>query len=101
MRESPMLLCYDIRDPRRLQRVYRRVRRFGMPLQYSVFYLETTKARLNELLDDIATVIDHDEDDVRVYHFGGIEEIEQVGQPILPDGILLPGRKDKGRLDAR
>lgn len=91
MGESPMLLCYDIRDPRRLGRVYQRARRVGIPLQYSVFYLETTRSRLNILLDDIASVIDEKADDVRVYTIGGMQDIEQIGERILPEGILLAG----------
>ena len=40
MSSSPLLLCYDIRDPKRLQKVHREVKKVGMPLQYSVFYIE-------------------------------------------------------------
>jgi CRISPR-associated protein Cas2 len=88
-----MLLCYDIRDPRRLQRVYRRARRCGLPLQYSVFYLETTRARLNQLLEQIAAVIDASEDDVRVYNIGGLGEIQSIGEPIVPAGVTLAGSR--------
>lgn len=31
------LVCYDVRDPRRLQRVHRHLLAVGIPLQYSVF----------------------------------------------------------------
>jgi CRISPR-associated protein Cas2 len=84
-----MLLCYDIRDPRRLVRVYRRARRAGIPLQYSVFYLKLTRDRLNQLLEQIGSVIDWKVDDVRVYNFGGLEEIEQLGENPLPLGVML------------
>ena len=41
------LVCYDIAEPRRLARVWRAVREFGVPLQYSVFWAR---------LDGIGTV---------------------------------------------
>ena len=31
------LVCYDVADPRRLARTYRKMNGFGEPAQYSVF----------------------------------------------------------------
>ncbi|MCP5319272.1 MAG: CRISPR-associated endonuclease Cas2 [Pseudomonadales bacterium] len=93
MSESPMLLCYDIRNPRRLVRVYRRARRFGLALQYSVFYLELSESRLNDLLDQIHSVIDETEDDVRVYRISGLQAVQQIGRSIFPDGVLVTGSR--------
>jgi CRISPR-associated protein Cas2 len=97
MTEQPMLLCYDIREPRRLRRVYRRARRVGLPLQYSVFYLELNKTRLDRLLAEISDVIDHSVDDVRVYGIAGLGDIQQIGQPILPAGVRLSGGSRRRR----
>lgn len=89
--EAPMLLCYDIRDPRRLVRVYQRARRFGVALQYSVFYLELTQSRLNDLLEQLRSVIDESCDDVRVYRINGLSDIRQIGRGRMPEGFLLTG----------
>lgn len=32
------LVCYDIRDPRRLNRVHRTMKGYGEPWQYSIFF---------------------------------------------------------------
>jgi len=32
------LVCYDIRDPKRLRKVHRLMKAYGEPWQYSVFY---------------------------------------------------------------
>jgi len=32
------LVCYDVRDPKRLRRVHRLMKAYGEPWQYSVFY---------------------------------------------------------------
>lgn len=88
-----MLLCYDIRNPRRLLRVYRRARRYGIALQYSVFYLELTKSRLTELLAQIRSVIDESCDDVRVYQINGLSDIQQIGRGMVPEGLMVTGAR--------
>lgn len=89
MGETPMLLCYDIRNPRRLLRVHRRSRRVGVALQYSVFYLELSRSRLNDFLEQLRLVIDESEDDVRVYQISGLHEIQQIGCGMIPAGVLV------------
>lgn len=50
------LLCYDVRDDRRLRRVGKLAEEFGYRLQYSVFVCdlsEVERARFERRLDDV------------------------------------------------
>jgi len=50
------LLCYDVRDERRLRRVGKLAEEFGYRLQYSVFVCDLSvieRCRLEERLNDI------------------------------------------------
>lgn len=86
---SPLLLCYDIRDPKRLQRVHKCVKKVGLPLQYSVFYLEMSNANVTLLLNQLAKIIDASQDDVRVYAISRFDDIQLLGASLLPQGIQL------------
>lgn len=50
------LVAYDIREPKRLQRVHRAMKEFGYPLQYSVFVCDLDvgeKLRLRLVVGDL------------------------------------------------
>ena len=55
---SPWLVCYDIAEPRRLARVGRAAREFGVPLQYSVLWARLDGIGLGAAMGAIATRID-------------------------------------------
>ncbi|HYN77476.1 MAG TPA: CRISPR-associated endonuclease Cas2, partial [Lamprocystis sp. (in: g-proteobacteria)] len=46
------LVAYDIADPRRLQRLHRRLRRDGATLQESVFLVQQSQTGMAALMDD-------------------------------------------------
>ncbi len=85
------LLTYDIADPRRLQRVHRRVSEWGIPLQYSVFIVRTNTPGLNALCAELSEIINTKEDDIRIYPLPQRLEMHQYGNPLLPDGVELIG----------
>jgi CRISPR-associated protein Cas2 len=87
--QQNFLLAYDIADPERLVRVHRKVRRHGIPLQYSVFLVPTNVPGLRELLDDLQALIDERVDDVRVYPLPSTIEVVYYGRQALPDGVDL------------
>ena len=95
MSASSLLLCYDIRDKKRLVKVHRLVKRHGLELQYSVFYLEMTNAEVGRLLGKLEELIDERVDDVRVYAISRFEDIQMLGESLLPEGVQLfsQGRK--------
>lgn len=61
------LVCYDIRDNRRLQRVHRCLRRRALAMQYSVFLLQCRDEQLTELREALRRLADPREDDIRIY----------------------------------
>lgn len=87
MHTGHYLVCYDIADPRRLQRVFRASRKVGIAFQYSVVYLQGSDAQLDAFLAELAQLIDPHEDDIRAYRISAPEQIHTLGEPLLPEGI--------------
>jgi CRISPR-associated protein Cas2 len=83
------LVCYDIAQPRRLVRVWRAVREFGVPLQYSVFWARLDAIGLAVALAAIATRIDPRHDDVRLYPLPENVRITGLGRDVVPLGVHL------------
>lgn len=88
-RRTPWLICYDIADPRRLQRVHRVARRHAIPLQYSVFHTIATRHEVLGMLHDIEEHIDPRQDDVRAYPLLTAARPVVVGGDFLASGITL------------
>lgn len=90
----PWLLAYDIADPRRLQRVHRRMQHHAMPLEYSVFWLEGSDKDRSECLADVLPLLRRDADDLRAYAMPRRGFRLRLGVSALPQGIVwtaLPG----------
>lgn len=88
------VLAYDISmDPRRLVQVHRIVRRWGFPLQYSVFLIPATPSKMRTLLAELDSIIDKRLDDIRVYPLPAKVDIVQLGRGsgTDPSGIDLFG----------
>lgn len=83
----PHLLAYDIADPRRLSRVHRSVKAYGMPLQYSVFLILASSHRLDQLLAELDAIIDPRADDIRVYPLPMRFDAEHFGRQWFPAGV--------------
>jgi CRISPR-associated protein Cas2 len=64
------LLAHDIADPKRLKKVWRVMRKEGLPLQYSLYLLQGDRQRVQRLLEQLAPIIDNKRDDLRVYPLG-------------------------------
>ena len=64
------LVTYDIRDPRRLRRVFKTCKAYGDHLQYSVFLCDLDGTEKPMLLEDLGDIIKHDEDDVVLVDLG-------------------------------
>jgi CRISPR-associated protein Cas2 len=83
------LVCYDIAEPRRLARVWRAVREFGVPIQYSVFWARLDTAGLNGAVAAVASRINPRADDVRFYPLPANAQITGLGRDVLPLGVAL------------
>lgn len=82
------LICYDIREPKRLGRIYRLMKGRGLHIQYSVFFSKISWTELNELKQEIKRIIDEGEDDVRIYPLPSKPIVSVMGLGSrIPDGV--------------
>ncbi len=96
------LVSYDIRDPRRLQRVHHFMKQRAVALQYSVFVFEGTEADRRAVREGLEDRIDPAEDDVRIYTLPeGVEVLPVGATDPLPRGVVLVGVAGRHRLFAR
>lgn len=61
------LIAYDVRCPRRMQRLHRRLKKSALAVQESVFLAELGRAARRRLVAELREVIDEREDDLRLY----------------------------------
>lgn len=85
------LIGYDITNPRRLARLFRRLKRYATPIQYSLFLGTMTEARLNQCIKDIKLIIDPKRDDVRIYPLPQNYWSRRCGRAITPPGVVHTG----------
>jgi len=79
MQRIKYLICYDICHPKRLRKVHRCIRDWGMPIQYSVFEVTVYAQQLEKLLNDLKAMIDNTEDKINVYQLGQQTERRTLG----------------------
>lgn len=91
------MLCYDIRDDRRLRRVHRLMKGWGVPFQYSLFLCQLTRREARSMMEQVRQLIDVRVDDVRLYTLDSARTIRHVGRPCVPeaaaesDGLWVVG----------
>ncbi len=85
------LITYDIADKRRLGRVFRLLKKHGLPVQYSVFFVHSKAPQISALMQQLARLIDPGADDVRAYRLPDNGWMMTLGASILPDDILPVG----------
>ena len=83
------LVTYDIADRRRLTRVFKALKKAGVPVQYSVFSVDASTAGIARLMVQLAQLINPKEDDVRAYRLPPNGWRATLGEAILPDGVWL------------
>lgn len=88
---SEFIICYDICDPRRLGRLHRFLKKYAVPLQYSVFLFTGDDRQLDRLLARAETCIDPKTDDLRAYPLPARGLKARLGKSALPEGILFGG----------
>lgn len=80
------LVCYDIRDPKRLRQVFKTCKGYGEHWQYSIFFCvikEIDRVRLQSELEDI---MHHDEDQILILDLGENEATARDRTTILGQG---------------
>ncbi len=83
------LICYDIRDKKRLAKVHRVTVKHALFVQYSIYYFEGGDAELADILDEIEMRMDTRVDDVRAYPIEPLSNAERMGQSWLPSEVIL------------
>lgn len=83
------VFLFDITKPRRLQQVHRYLKRYAIPLQYSVLAGVMSPRRLERVLAGLAGLIDAGSDDVRIYPVPQDCEAVSVGIQTFPRGVFL------------
>jgi CRISPR-associated protein Cas2 len=83
------VVCYDVREPRRLRKTHKTMLGYGDPMQYSVFVCDLSQSELllmEQALRDVASL---SEDAVHIVDLGptgGVARgrIRSLGGPALP-----------------
>jgi CRISPR-associated protein Cas2 len=82
------LVCDDITEPSRLQRVYNRMKSWGLHIQYSVFLCTLTRQQLSWLIQELESLIEPEQDDIRIYPLPANPETIVLGcGDRVPDGV--------------
>ena len=74
------VLCYDISDKKRLQKLHRLITNHLIQVQYSVYYGEVSTEDMDTLIKDIQKIIHKTQDDVRVYETQPFEQALVIGK---------------------
>jgi len=80
------LVCYDVADPKRLRRTYKKMRGTGVSVQYSVFRCELSATEKQLLQEALWDILNWAEDRVMLVDLGPTEGrgdacIEFWGEP--------------------
>ena len=83
------LVIYDIANPRRLAHVFKYLKKEGVPMQYSVFSVDASNAKMGALIAHLGTLIDRHEDDVRAYRLTDNCWRANLGTAMLSEELWL------------
>lgn len=80
------IVSYDISDPKRLRRVFKLMKGWGLHIQYSVFQCSLTRQGVVELRSALEDEIDHNADQILFINVGPCEgraknAINSIGRP--------------------
>ncbi len=93
------LIAYDIRDPKRLQRLHRYLSRRSTALQHSLYLYSEREQSIDELLGEMQQYLREHEDDLRLYPIHGPADIwAGGGQSRAFDGVYPAGKEKPGLL---
>ena len=86
------LVTYDISDRRKLARVHRLLKKEGVPIQYSVFFVHASAAKMARLMVELGKLIDPKADDVRAYRLPEATWKVTLGASVIPDDVWIEAR---------
>lgn len=82
------LVCYDIRDPKRLRRTHKLMKAYGEAWQYSVFYCTLKPIDRVRLENELREVVNLKVDQVLIVDLGSNEDAARESATVL--GPALP-----------
>lgn len=77
------LVCYDIRDPRRLRRVHKAMKGYGEPWQFSVFFCVLKNIDRVRMQTELEAEMNQRDDQILVIDLGGDEEAARNAAVVL------------------
>ena len=91
-----LIVCYDVREPKRLRRVHRTMLGYGDPLQYSVFICDLSQSERLLMEESLRVVIHLPEDYVHIVDLGPVggrasTRIRTLGGAAPPAPRTVPG----------
>jgi CRISPR-associated protein Cas2 len=81
------LVCYDIRDPKRLRRMHKLLKAYGEGWQYSVFYCSLKAIDRVRLENALRETMNQKEDQVLIVDLGPNEDSAQQSSTFLGPGM--------------
>lgn len=82
-----LLIAYDVRHPRRLQRLHRWLKKRAVPVQKSLFAGYFTQTQRRELIEGVRALVHPGRDDVRLYVLPADCMPDVLGVTLLPEGM--------------
>jgi CRISPR-associated protein Cas2 len=84
------LVCYDIREPKRLRRVHKLMKAYGEGWQYSVFYCTLKAIDRVRLENALREIVNLKEDQVLMVDLGANEEAARESSTFMGVGVPEP-----------
>lgn len=91
-----ILVAYDVPDDRRRNRVAKKLLTYGYRIQYSVFVVDASPAKIMRLRSDLNAIVEEKEDSILLCDIGPLSSVDHrrfsyVGltRTITTDGPLL------------
>ena len=95
-RKGWYLVGYDIANPGRLAKIHRFLKKEGLAVQRSLFFVHATETKINYLLDKIALIMVLREDDLRAYPIAKPEAVWTNGlNPLSNFPLIYFDKKQK------
>ena len=83
------LVCYDICDAKRLRRVHRLIRDWGIPIQFSVFEVEVNFDQFEKLQANLVGLMNLEEDKVMFYRLVPQQKRICLGVTVQTEDLLF------------
>jgi CRISPR-associated protein Cas2 len=84
------LVAYDVSDPKRLRRTFKKLHGFGDPVQYSVFQCDLSDVERTLMKQVIGAIINHAEDRLMIVDIGPLDGRAALAFEFLGVPLRMP-----------